>query len=316
MKIKFATIADREFNALVDKKLMNNPKENPSDEVIEDFAKEHKQKVSEIRDYIKAKTKNVGTEKKITKFVESAWRFVFYAIFVVQGYFALFDPEPVEWIVDTKKHWEGWPTYGAPPSAAIHLYYSVELGCYIHQLMWTEVTRSDAMEMILHHFTTITVMFLSWLSGFYRIGSSILLVHDIADIFLESAKCFNYTKSVGGRKWAGMVCDSLFGCFAVIFGISRLYLFPKYMLFSLINESYVIFGYIWPGYYVFVGLLSILQILHVNWFYAICALIYRLLTTGIDTDPRESDDEDEGEATNKTANEAGPLTRSRKKKIN
>ena len=54
------------------------------------------------------------------------------------------------------------------------------------------MARSDAFEMILHHLVTIALILLSYLTRFSRIGSSILLVHDFADIFLEIGKCFNY----------------------------------------------------------------------------------------------------------------------------
>ena len=54
------------------------------------------------------------------------------------------------------------------------------------------MARSDAFEMILHHLVTISLILLSYLTRFSRIGSSILLVHDFADIFLEIGKCFNY----------------------------------------------------------------------------------------------------------------------------
>ena len=63
---------------------------------------------------------------------------------------------------------------------------------YIIIFRWTEVTRSDALEMIVHHLVTIALILLSYLTRFSRIGASILLVHDFADIFLEMGKCFNY----------------------------------------------------------------------------------------------------------------------------
>lgn len=300
MNLKLMEIEDRPFNSLVDKELIGWRKEkdnNASVEEVQAFAKKHGFKADEIHNYIWAKRKNTGTEKKITKFVESMWRFVFYAIFLILGYLTLFHPEPKSWIKDTKEHWAGWPYYHDDQIEMMRLYYQVELGCYIHQLMWTEVTRSDALEMILHHVVTITVMFFSWVSGFHRIGCSILLVHDCADVFLESAKCFNYTNKIGGHKWAGTVCDVLFGIFAVVFFVTRLIIYPRYMLWSLISEApiYVPSGGTWPGYWVFVGLLGILQLLHISWFYSICVMIHRLVTTGIEKDVR-SDDEDEDES--------------------
>jgi|MDTB01.1.fsa_nt_gb hypothetical protein len=303
MQSTIIDIEEESFSGLIDKELIGGRKEKrgkASVEEIEAFAKKNGIEAEKVHNYMWKKRKNIGTEKKITKFVESIWRFIFYGIFVVQGYITLFTPQPAVWVTDTAQHWQGWPLYDSPYGDAIKLYYVLELGCYIHQLMWTEVTRSDALEMILHHIVTITVMFLSWLAGFQRIGSSILLVHDVADIFLESAKCFNYTNKIGGRKWAGIVCDALFGVFAVVFFVSRLVIFPKYMLYSLLHDAPTIFKGVWPGYWVYSVLLGILQILHINWFYFICLMIYRLVTTGIEKDER-SDDEEDDETPSKSA---------------
>ena len=79
-------------------------------------------------------------------------------------------------------------------------YYQIELGCYIHQLLWTEASRSDALEMVLHHLITICLLVLSYLTNFTRVGASILFIHDLADIFLETAKVLNYTSQAPGHQ--------------------------------------------------------------------------------------------------------------------
>ena len=63
------------------------------------------------------------------------------------------------------------------------------------------------------------------------------------------------------------------------------------MVWSLVYEAPLKLGGYWLGYYAFAGLLILLQILHVFWFYLIVRMIYKLITTGIDKDVR-SDDED------------------------
>ena len=50
------------------------------------------------------------------------------------------------------------------------------------------MSRSDALEMILHHLTTTLLLVFSFVSNHTRVGSSILLLHDSSDVFLESAK--------------------------------------------------------------------------------------------------------------------------------
>lgn len=241
--------------------------------------------------YFKSARRVEFVDKKVGKFVEAAWRFLFYLVFCIVGVRALFVPTTASWVADTTNYWRGWP-YEHRIEPAVYFYYVVELGAYIHQLLWTEVSRSDAAEMITHHFVTILLIVCSYLLNFSRIGSSILLIHDVADIFLESAKCFNYTGKVKGQEWASTVTDILFGCFAITFFVSRLVYYPRFVVYDVLNILPIYYNNDWTGYYWFAGLLCTLEALHIFWFYLIARMIYRLLTTGIDKDER-SDDEDE-----------------------
>eukprot|EP01038_Epipyxis_sp_PR26KG_P005921 gene5921-8166_t len=235
-------------------------------------------------------------KKKITKFTEAMWRFIFYFFMCIIGFKTLvFSPSPVSWIKDTRFNWIEWPLH--LPSALMNFYYQIELGCYIHQLMWTEVARSDAAEMILHHFITIILIVLSYLTNFMRIGSSILVIHDFADIFLESGKCFNYMSKVEKYKWAGSVTDIFFGFFTISFFVTRLVIYPR-LVYSYVVEAPEIMGS-WPGYWIFAVLLISLQCLHIFWFYLICKMIYKLFIVGAVVKDERSDDEDEDESNSK-----------------
>lgn len=246
---------------------------------------------SAVNKYIWNVRHNTLAEKKIVKFVEACWRFLFYGYFCVVGYRAIFVPTTVSWVLDTRLHWQGWPLQAVTTS--ISYYYQIELGAYIHQLMWTEVSRSDSLEMVVHHLATILLIVGSYVTNFTRIGASILLLHDLSDVFLESAKVFNYISKARGGKWASSVCDSLFALFAVSFLTARLVVYPRYLVHSFLFEAPAIMGY-WPGYPVFAGLLLILQGLHIFWFYLILKMIPSLLSTGIQKDER-SDDEAESD---------------------
>ncbi len=257
-----------------------------------------------VNAYIWSIRQDKSSNKKITKFVEALWRFLFYAYFCYLGYVALFaSPGTVSWLQDTKEHWRGWPTQ--PISSAISFYYNIELGAYIHQLMWTEVSRSDSVEMILHHLVTILLIVFSYLTSFTRIGSSILLLHDSADIFLESAKVFNYISKTSGNKGLSIYCDTLFAIFALTFLVTRLILYPRYLVYSLVYESPVMLGGVWPGYWTFAGLLVVLQCLHVFWFYLILRMVYSLLSTGIEKDVRSDDEEEVDDAKSTTTSQRG-----------
>ena len=246
----------------------------------------------DVKKYLWMRRRNEVTRRKIVKYVEAMWRCLFYTAFCILGYQTLFVPETASWIVDTKNHWLEWPFH--PMSQSLMLYYQVELGCYFHQLVWTEVSRSDALEMILHHIITILLIVASFLTSYTRIGASILFLHDLADIILESAKVLNYTSSAPEHRWLKTysVVDILFGVFAVTFFVTRLVLYPRFILYSVIVEGVEIFGCEFGGCYVFIGLLLGLQFLHIFWFYLIMRMVVRLVFYGsVEKDVRSDDEE-------------------------
>lgn len=109
----------------------------------------------------------------------------------------------------------------------------------------------------------------------WRVGVVVLIVHDISDIFLESAKVFNYA------KWQGP-SENLFICFAVVFFISRIIIFPFFVVHgTLFDAIYFTEGRTWRQAYaedripiflvVYNGLLITLLFLHMFWFRCVCA---------------------------------------------
>ncbi|MEQ2253965.1 Ceramide synthase 2, partial [Ilyodon furcidens] len=77
----------------------------------------------------------------------------------------------------------------------------------------------DFKEQIVHHLATLVLLSFSWCANFIRIGTLVMLVHDASDVFLESAKLFNYA------KWE-KTSKGLFVVFAIVFMVTRLIIFP------------------------------------------------------------------------------------------
>ena len=252
-----------------------------------------KRRATEVHKYLWIRKRNTALTKKIGKFVEAFWRFLLYTGCCVIGYTALFRPITASWLLDTNQHWDQWPNHRI--TQAMEFYYQVQLGAYLHQLFWTEVSRSDALEMIIHHMTTILLLTFSYITNFTRVGASILLLHDSSDVLLESAKCFNYISKAKDSKWACKFCDSIFAAFAVVFLITRLILYPRFIIYSVFFEAPNHFGTNWAGFWVFSVLLVILQVLHIFWFYLIAKMLWTLLSTGVEKDERSDDEEDIGE---------------------
>ena len=236
------------------------------------------------------------------KYVEASWRFVLYTSLSVLGYRALFIPETASWSTASINYYVDWPLHDVSP--AIMLYYQVQLGSYFHQLLWTEVDRSDAWEMIAHHCITITLLVASFLTNYTRIGSLILFIHDFSDVLLELAKVLNYTSQPKSNNWIKPYVDALFAIFMITFFVTRLVIFPKHVMYSLLTEGWEIYGCEWAGCYFFLGLLGSLQCLHVFWFSLIARMTYRLLIVGqVEGDVR-SDDEDDAEDENEADNDS------------
>jgi len=228
----------------------------------------------------------------------------------VVGVYALFIPTTKSWVIDTANYWDHWP-YQHFVDPLVLFYYSVELGAYLHQLAWTEVTRSDALEMTIHHLVTIMLIVFSYVMNFTRIGSVILLLHDTADVFLESAKCFNYISKAKGREWAKNVCDIMFAFFAVTFFITRLVLFPRYVIYDVLFVAPVTMNNDFSAYWIFACLVIALELLHIFWFYLVVKMVYRLFTSGIEKDER-SDDEAGDDDGKEAVKDSSPVKKAKK----
>lgn len=296
----------------IDRALPFKPKQSNDPADVKAYAESSGRKAIDVRKYLWERKRSKMTKTRIVKFVEAFWRFCFYSGFCILGYNALFVPEPASWLLNTRDHFEGWPHHTI--SQAMFFYYHIELGCYIHQLLWTEVSRSDSVEMIVHHIVTISLIVLSFLTKFMRIGAVILLIHDLADVFLESAKVFNYMARAENTRWMkDYIVDPLFGVFAVTFFITRLVIYPRNILFSLRDDGYVLYGCDWGGCPAYIGLLFTLQFLHIYWFYLIMVMVVKL-AMGTMKDDERSDNEDELEDDPTKAVEDKEVKESKKKK--
>lgn len=156
--------------------------------------------------------------------------------------------------------------------------------------VFTETKRKDFLEMVVHHIVTILLLVLSWTCNLTRGGTLVLVIHDVADIFLESAKMTKYI------KWQ-RTCDILFGIFTIVWIYTRLYLYPFWILqrqVTPISTCYcssklclfsTCFGAkeivpMFAAYYIFNSMLLMLLVLHIIWTYFILKVLYRAVLSG------------------------------------
>ncbi|KAM4596905.1 ceramide synthase 2 isoform 1-T2 [Fundulus diaphanus] len=228
----------------------------------------------------------------LKKFREASWRFVFYLCAFLGGITALYDKE---WLYDSREVWTGYPKQSMLESQ--YWYYILEMsfyGCLLCSVAF-DVKRKDFKEQIIHHLATLILLSFSWCANFIRVGTLVMLVHDASDVLLESAKLFNYA------KWE-KTSQGLFVVFAVVFMVTRLIIFP----FWLMHCTWVYPVDHYPaffGYYFFNGMLVVLLFLHMFWAYLIFRMIRKFLFGTLTRDERSDNEEEEGQETSPTEDE-------------
>ncbi|XP_043935974.1 ceramide synthase 2 [Protopterus annectens] len=255
---------------------------------IEALSKKSSCSVRQVERWFRRR-RNQDRPSMLKKFREASWRFTFYLLAFIAGMAVIVDKP---WFYNLREAWKGFPKQSMLPSQ--YWYYMIELGFYWSLLfrVAVDVKRKDFKEQVVHHVATIVLISFSWCANYIRAGTLIMALHDASDYFLESAKMFNYA------GWKN-VCNGIFIVFALIFIITRLIIFPFWILhctFVYPLELYPAFF----GYYFFNAMLVVLQILHFFWGCLILRLAHKFLTGKVIEDERSdreetdiSEDEDE-----------------------
>lgn len=153
--------------------------------------------------------------------------------------------------------------------------------------------------MFLHHGATLALLGLSWTNQMHRMGSLVLMVHDFADHWMELAKLARYANFKVSLAIhlsyylfsLQVVCDVSFIIFMFAW-TTRLGVFPAWIIYSTsvdaaqVSHSPAIVKKeryltqlvpMFPVYYIFNCLLSILLVLHIIWFYYIAKIAYMVM---------------------------------------
>ncbi|KAK2706249.1 ceramide synthase 6-like isoform X3 [Artemia franciscana] len=218
---------------------------------------------------------------KTVKFTETAWRMLFYIVAFAYGLYCLWDKP---WLSNIQHCWIGYP-FEHTLTDDVWWYYMLELSFYWSLTLqhFQNVRRKDFWEMFVHHVATICLLVFSLVVNFTRVGTLVLVIHDIADIFLEGGKLMQYIRYT-------KACDTLFAIFLLIWIVSRLGYFPFWIIRSSLFEAYTFIPF-FPVWYIFNGLLCTLLFLHVVWTYYILRILWRKFS-GIEiSDSRSSNSE-------------------------
>jgi hypothetical protein len=242
-------------------------------------------KSNQLKSSVKKRQHRSTRVGPLSKFSESTWRFTFYLSIFLYGVIIL---KNKIWLSDTRHCWLNYPNH--PLTIDVYWYYMIELAFYWSLVFsqFIDVKRKDFWQMFIHHIATISLLSFSYIVNFVRVGTLVLVVHDAGDYWLECAKMAKYAR-------AQRLCDTMFVIFAVVWFITRLCYYPYKVLYTTTFEEVRILG-LFPAFYVFNGLLILLQILHYFWFYLICQVAISAFKAGKVTkdersDSEESDDE-------------------------
>merc|ERR1712176_282478 len=258
-------------------------------------------------------------EEKIFKFGEYVFRLIFHTSVSAYGDYYFYD-KPWWDIYNTSGRggtinlWKNWGH--EPIEVGMIWYYLIECAynveallylCYysfkvslftkkqflktwrVMSIEWSKTKRGDFTEMFIHHVVTNSLIMLSSKFMLHRVGSMILVLHDISDIPVDFCKLLNFMK-IEKTKIAVCLCGLI-----VTWGVTRLVILPGAVLYSMIYEAHVLVMdkiQIWKSIYpdaqwymsykayqsLFVFLIGVLIALHAYWFYLMCKIVYVAMT--------------------------------------
>ena len=226
--------------------------------------------------------------QKEHKYREGCWKFFIHAWTVAYGLVTLV---PTDYLYESKYMWIDFNNQVMSP--AVYWYYMLELAYYCTEMLThcVAVRRKDFFLMLLHHVVTILLIVLSYHHNFFRVGTLLMLFHDIMDPFLELAKLAKYLKL---KTFSYLT----FLLLTLTYFYTRLYLIPFYVWKSILYEVpiYVFPNLLLPSsyfltlYYFCNVLIAILMALNCMWAYFLVAAIIRF-TNGKELADTRSDDE-------------------------
>lgn len=206
---------------------------------------------------------------------ESAWKIIYYTFAELIGTTILFNSDFWE---NTSNHW----VFVEEDRSSIRFYYLLQLSFYLHSLIChflLEVRRKDHYIMLFHHLITVGLIYFSWEMYYFKIGVTVLVLHDICDIPLELSKFASYMKYEAMSVF-------YFVCLLIVWPISRLVLYPQKVLYSsLVETSNLNVGTIEYG--LFNAALLSLFVLNIYWFHLIVQVAKRKIISKEMKDVRE-----------------------------
>lgn len=221
------------------------------------------------------KLNGISKPKALLRFAEQAWGFTWATSSWSIGMYLFYKSE---YWMNISKFYSNWPETRLDPT--LKLYYLIELAFWIQCILALnlEIKRKDYLQMFGHHILTSTLLIGSYCYHTTRVGHVILTLMDFADISLPLAKMLKYT----GHQ---TLCDSTFVVFLISWFSTRHYPLIKIILGAHRQQPIETAS----GYnitYLFVWLLSGLELVICVWSLAILRVLWKILRGGNADDTR------------------------------
>lgn len=172
-------------------------------------------------------------KEKQSKFCQNLWFSVYYTTALAVGLKLLWN---VDWVWEYDKFLNPkiFPYEVAQDSETIFFfreYYLMEFGFYFQGLfahLFIDERLKDFHVLTAHHFATLFLISVSFVSGFHRHGAPIMLIHDAVDVILYSGKAL----VDAGYK---AIANILFLIFVIAYFVLRIWIFGTLIYISTAN---------------------------------------------------------------------------------
>ncbi|SCU88621.1 LADA_0E11188g1_1 [Lachancea dasiensis] len=154
---------------------------------------------------------HIRSQKSQQRYAEQGWSLVYYTFSWVYGFYLYYNSP---YFLDCDHIYLEWPHDSL--SGTFKLYYLLQMASWLQQILVLNVEerRKDHWQMFAHHIITCLLTLGSYYYYFNRIGHVILIMMDIVDVLLSSAKMLKYC----GFTTA---CDYMFAVFLVFWVLLR-----------------------------------------------------------------------------------------------
>ncbi|MPC94322.1 Ceramide synthase 2 [Portunus trituberculatus] len=204
------------------------------------------------------------------KFIDCGFNLVCHTTLTVLGMVVMFSKP---WTWDISVTWADYPHHHVDDD--MWWYYMCALS-YFWASTFLQVHSSgrstfDKVQMMLHHLFTVLLMVFSWACNFIRSGSLVLLVHEVSDVPLLSAKMLTYAGIKGPT-------DAIFVVFILSWAVTRCYLYPFWIMKEVLIQTGE--GFQTPAFRLQYGLVCGLLAIDLVWTFLIGRVVVRKVTAG------------------------------------